>query len=38
VWSWDSQRALDARLLVKYLPADRTEPPGAAPVQAAVAR
>jgi hypothetical protein len=38
VWSWDSQRALDARLLVKYMPADRTEPPGAAPVQAAVAR
>lgn len=33
VWSWDSQRALDARLLVKYVPAER-----AAPVPAAVAR
>lgn len=42
VWSWDSQRALDARLLVKYLPADRprieSEAARAAPVQAAVAR
>lgn len=38
VWSWDSLRALDARLLVKYLPADRAEPTRAAPVQAAIAR
>lgn len=38
VWSWDSRRALDARLLVKYLPADRNEPASPAPVQAAVAR
>ncbi|MCX8115360.1 MAG: hypothetical protein N3D71_09850 [Burkholderiaceae bacterium] len=38
VWSWDSQRALDARLLVKYLPADRAEAARATPVQAAVAR
>jgi hypothetical protein len=30
-WSWDAQRALDVRLLVKYLPQ-----PDAAPAQAAV--
>jgi hypothetical protein len=35
VWSWDSQRALDVRLLVKYLPAQETIP-APTPVQAAV--
>jgi hypothetical protein len=37
-WSWDAQRALDVRLLVKYLPGDRNDPAGPGPVQAAVAR
>ncbi|GAB4481546.1 MAG: hypothetical protein OHK0044_30100 [Burkholderiaceae bacterium] len=41
VWSWDSRRTLDARLLVKYLPADRPRiesgASGAAPVQASIA-
>jgi hypothetical protein len=37
-WSWDSQRALDVRLLVRYLVADPVGPPASSPhkVQAAV--
>jgi hypothetical protein len=34
VWSWDSQRALDVRLLIKYLPAHEAVP-APTPVQAA---
>jgi hypothetical protein len=36
-WSWDSQRALEARLVVRYLPADNADalrPAVVAPVQA----